>query len=104
MNTRTTSECGIGAGTSVDQIARFYGENRFEIAWTVGKDGDDAKRVLTRGWPTTAPYVSAQGAVAEFAAHEEHSNPAIVLRPSNLIGIDCDTAEGLMELDKLALP
>jgi hypothetical protein len=104
MTIGTETESGANGEMSVDCLARFYGENRFAIAWTAGKEGENAKRVLTRGWPTTAPLVSAEDGVAEFAAREEHSNPAIVLRPSNLIGIDCDTAEGLEELQRLGLP
>jgi Bifunctional DNA primase/polymerase, N-terminal len=62
------------------------------------------KRVLTTGWPTTPPLVDGDAAVATFAARLPGQNPAIVLRTSKLIGLDCDTPEGLEQITRLRLP
>jgi hypothetical protein len=66
MHTVTTS--GMVPGVS-ERLARWYGEQRLAIAWTASKHGDDAKRVLTKGWPTTAPLADGDAGVAAFSAN-----------------------------------
>src|SRR5947208_5664433 len=87
-----------------ESIARFYAEQRFSVAWTKSQIADDAKRVVTKGWPSTPPLVDSDAAVATFAERSAEHNPVIVLRPSKLIGLDCDTPEGFEHIARLGLP
>jgi KaiC/GvpD/RAD55 family RecA-like ATPase len=88
------------------QLGRWYGEQRFAIAWTSTNRpdrGGDPKKVTTRGWQHTRPLASGEQGTALFARGLTH-NPAIVLRPSGLIGIECDGPEDLARVEALGLP
>lgn len=87
------------------QAARFWIDNGFAINWTAGKDGDDAKRCVVKGWPETVPLKGELSHVAgQVAARLENRNPVVVLRPSRLIGIECDSEKDAERLATYGLP
>jgi hypothetical protein len=99
----------LAAPTDVERAAllerygRYYGEQRFAVAFTAAIAGEDAKRV--RGsWDKTAPLADAEFAAGLVGKRGLARNPAIVLRQSNLIGIECDTEQDLAAIEKLGLP
>jgi hypothetical protein len=85
------------------RYGRFYGKERLAIAFTVSIEGDDAKRVKD-SWDKTAPLGEPNFAAGLIARRGLKRNPAIVLRPSNLIGLECDTEADLAAIDELGLP
>ena len=87
------------------RLGRFYGEQRFAIAWTNTNRADrgDPKKVSTPGWQHTRPL--AGGDIGEMIfGRGMVCNPAIVLRPSGLIGIECDGEQDLATIEALGLP
>jgi hypothetical protein len=89
----------------LDRYGRVYGSHRLAVAFTQSTTGDpQAKRCVTRGWQTTAPLADAEHGRGLVGNRGRGRNPVIVLRPSNLIGIECDTEEDLVRIDRLALP
>jgi hypothetical protein len=73
-------------------LAGFWASRGFAIAWTQSKDGDGAKRVVTKGWPDKAElYDGSEQSAGLIAGRIERKNPCVVARKSNLILIDCDS-------------
>lgn len=83
---------------------RFYGEQRFAVAFTASTVGEDAKRVTTREWDKTVPLADGAYGESYVAGRGVQKNPAIVLRPSNLVVLECDTEEDLVRIESLDLP
>jgi hypothetical protein len=86
----------------LEHHGRIYGELHLAIARTDGlsAEGDEFKRA--RFWQDTKPLATADfGAsfVSNFCADR---NPVLVLRPSNLIGLDADGEGGLQRLQATA--
>jgi hypothetical protein len=99
---------GVDRREQLERYGRLYGELRLAIAWTmtnVASDPDDKrpKTVTTKGWQHTRPLSDGGFGAGVFARGLKH-NPVVVLRPSGLIGIECDTEEGLARIDALGLP
>lgn len=90
--------------TLLESYGRFYGEEHFAVAFTAGTEGDAAKRITTKGWDTTKPLAGGDFAAGLIAERGLTRNVAIVLRPSNLIVLECDTEDDLMRIEKLGLP
>jgi AAA domain/Primase C terminal 1 (PriCT-1)/Bifunctional DNA primase/polymerase, N-terminal len=90
------------------RLGRWYGEQRLAIAWTAtnrakGSDDMRPKQVTTKAWQHTRPL--ADGEVGEAVFGRGLScNPALVLRPSNLIGFECDSEQDLVAIEDLRLP
>lgn len=79
-----------------------YGELRLAIAFTEGITGDPrAKRVTTKGWDKTEPLPGGAFGAALLAGRGLKRNPAVVLRPSGLLGIDVDGPEGVARLRQI---
>jgi hypothetical protein len=90
------------------RYGRLYGELGLAIAWTDtnrarNPEDDRPKRVTTEGWQHTTPLVSGDLGETIFGQGTA-KNPAVVLRPSGLVGIDCDTEGGLARIAALGLP
>jgi hypothetical protein len=81
-----------------------YGANHLATAFTASIHGDGAKRCTTRGWETTRPLPDGAFGAAMFAERGRRRNPVIVLRPSNVVGLECDSLEDLHAIERLALP
>ena len=88
----------------LDRYGRWYGEERFAIAFTSSVTGDDAKRVTTAGWDKTAPLATPDFGAALLTGRGLTRNPVVVLRPSNLIVLECDTEADLASIQALKLP
>ena len=85
----------------LERHGRAYGGLRLAVAFTAGLEGDAAKRVTSRGWDKTRPLADPDQGAALLRHRGEHRNPAIVLRPSGLVGIDVDGPEGLELLRRI---
>ena len=83
---------------------RWYGQERFALAFTATTQGDNAKRVTTSGWDKTKPQADAEFAAGLLAKRGQTRNVAIVLRPSNLIVLECDTEDDLLRIQSIGLP
>lgn len=86
----------------------LYGGLHFAVAWTdtnKARDPDDVrpKRVTTPSWQHTQPLATAREGEAKFGQGVS-KNPALVLRASGLVGLECDTEEGLARIAALGLP
>lgn len=90
--------------TLLEQYGRFYGEQRLAVAFTAATAGDGAKRVLTKGWDKTTPLADGDFGAAYVAGRGATKNPVVVLRPSNLIVLECDSEEDLVRIKELGLP
>lgn len=88
----------------LEQYGRFYGEEHFALAFTAGTSGDDAKRVVTTGWDKTRPLADGDHGAGMLKERGRQRNVAIVLRPSNLIVLECDSDNDLTAIDELDLP
>lgn len=88
-----------------DELQRHgyaYGEYRLAIAFTEDIVGDpQAKRVTTKGWDKTEPLDDGPFGAALLAGRGLKRNPAVVLRPSGLIGVDVDGPEGIAHLKRI---
>jgi hypothetical protein len=82
----------------------MYGELQLALAFTRTNNPakGDPKAVLG-SWDKTKPLLSAAQGEGRMAAAMT-GNPVVVLRPSNLIGIENDTPDGLERIAALALP
>jgi hypothetical protein len=88
----------------LERFGRAYGEHRLSVAFTQSTTGDpQAKRCTTTGWQTTPPLADADHG-AGMLRRGLTRNPAIVLRPSNLVGLECDTWNDLARIERLRLP
>jgi hypothetical protein len=89
----------------LERFGRCYGANYLAVAFTQAIVGDpEAKRCLTRGWQTTTPLAGADFGAALVANRGRGRNPVIVLRPSRLIGLECDSWQDLDRITQLRLP
>lgn len=88
----------------LERLGRYYGQERFAITFTAGITGEDAKRVTSKGWDKTAPLADASFGSALIAGRGLTRNVAVVLRPSNLIVLECDTEADLARIQTLQLP
>jgi hypothetical protein len=88
----------------LERYGRAYGANRLAVAFTQSTTGDpQAKRCVTTGWQTTPPLADANHG-AGMLRRGLTRNPVIVLRPSGLIGLECDSPDDLARIERLALP
>ncbi len=97
----------MGANGRVDlleQYGRFYGDEHFALAFTAGTTGLDAKRVTTKAWDQTSPLATGDFGAALLKGRGVDHNVAVVLRPSNLIVIECDSEDDLLAVEELDLP
>jgi AAA domain/Bifunctional DNA primase/polymerase, N-terminal/Primase C terminal 1 (PriCT-1) len=90
------------------RLGRWYGERRLAIAWTntnraKGPGDMRAKQVTTKAWQHTRPLASGDAGETVFGRGLS-CNPALVLRPSNLIGFECDSEQDLVAIEELGLP
>jgi len=90
----------------LERLGAFYGREGFAILWTATNDPSrgDPKAVATAAWQTTRPLADPGFAAGLFAVRGQTRNPAVTARTSNLILLDCDTPEGIAELQALSLP
>lgn len=88
----------------LETYGRWYGEQRLAVAFTAGNTGDEAKRVTTKGWDQTAPLADGAYGAAYVSGRGAKRNPAVVLRPSNLVILECDTEADLARIAELDLP
>jgi putative DNA primase/helicase len=87
------------------RIAGFWIDNGFAINWTAGREGDDAKRCTAKGWPETEPLSGELGSVAGLVGERLRTrNPVVVLRPSGLVGVECDSQRDAEQLATFGLP
>ena len=93
-----------GRGELLEQYGRFYGDEHFALAFTAGTTGVDAKRVTTKGWDQTNPVATGDFGAALLKGRGAEHNVAVVLRPSNLIVIECDSEDDLIAIEELDLP
>jgi len=73
------------------------------VAWTMGNQGDLAKRCGSR-WDEAEPLGEPEFAAGMFRARGQHKNPVVVLRPSGLIGIETDSDDDLRAYSAMGLP
>jgi len=85
------------------RYGNLYGQIGLAIAFTRSIEGEDAKRCST-GWDKTDPLPDGPFGAAMLKNRGILRNPAVVLRASGLIGIECDTQSGLQEIVSLDLP
>lgn len=88
----------------LDRYGRFYGQERFAVAFTATTKGDNAKRVTTKQWDRAKPLAGADLAAGLIGQRGKTRNVAIVLRPSNLVVLECDTEQDLLRIQALNLP
>ena len=87
----------------LERYGEVYGELGLAIAFTRSVSGEDAKR-CGAGWDKTDPLPDRPFGAALLKGRGAKRNPAVVLRRSGLIGIECDTPEGLEQIVALDLP
>ncbi len=88
----------------LESYGRFYGAEHFAVTFTAGISGDSAKRVISKGWDKTAVLASPDYAAGLITNRGRTHNIAIVLRPSNLIVLECDSEPDLAIIQSLGLP
>jgi hypothetical protein len=88
----------------LSEYGRFYGAERFAVVFTEGIQGDAAKTVKTSKWQFTRPLATPDEGAAIVSNRGLRRNPAITARTSNLVVVECDTEEGLAEVEALELP
>jgi AAA domain-containing protein/bifunctional DNA primase/polymerase-like protein/primase-like protein len=93
----------------LERYGAFYGGQQFAVAWTAtneatGSDDQRAKQVTTHAWQTTKPLPDGSFAAGLFKVRGLKRNPALVLRPSGLIGLECDSEQDLAAIEALGLP
>jgi DNA-binding transcriptional ArsR family regulator len=108
--TSTRSEGVAGASASatprsqlLERYGRMYGELGLAIAFTSSTTGEGAKR-CGKSWNETSPLPDGDFGASLLKGRGERRNPAVVLRRSNLVGLECDTIEGLEQIQALGLP
>lgn len=99
--TVTTSD---GRAQLLAEYGRFYGEEHLAVTFTAGLAGEHAKRVVSKGWDKTQPLSDGDYGEAYVSGRGLTKNPAVVLRPSNLIVLECDTEGDLVRIQGLSLP
>lgn len=88
----------------LERYGRFYGDEHFAVTFTASTVGDDAKRVTTSGWDKTRPLATGDFAAGLISERGQDRNIAIVLRPSNLVVLECDSEVDLVAIEALKLP
>lgn len=88
----------------LERYGRWYGDERFAIAFTASNHGEHAKRVTTAGWDQTKPLPSGDYGAGYLRNRGLQRNPVVVLRPSNLVVLECDTEDDLLRIQALDLP
>lgn len=88
----------------LERLGRFYGEEHFALAFTAGTVGNDAKRVTTKGWDQTKPLATGDYGAGLLKERGLQRNVAVVLRPSNLVVLECDSEIDLVAIEELFLP
>lgn len=88
----------------LDEYGYFYGDEHFAIAFTAGIAGDKAKRVTTAAWDKTPPLAGGDFGAGLLSQRGLQRNPVVVLRPSNLIVLECDSEPDLVAIQALELP
>jgi hypothetical protein len=93
----------------LERLGAFYGAQHFALVFTETNrarhpDDERPKRVTTSAWQTTQPLPHAARGVALLTSRGQHMNPAITLRTSGLVGIECDGEEDLARVRELGLP
>jgi putative DNA primase/helicase len=91
----------MSRGDALERHGHVYGGLRLAIAFTESLEADGAKRVRTAGWDKTKRLPDASFGAALLRNRGERCNPAVVLGPSGLIGIDVDGPEGVEHLQRL---
>jgi hypothetical protein len=90
------------------RLGRWYGEQRFAVAWTATNKptspGDmRLKQVTTRGWQHTRPLGGGHAGETLFGRGLT-CNPAGVVRASAALALECDSEEDLAAIVELGLP
>ena len=93
-----------GRAEQLERYGRFYGEEHLAVIFTAAIEGENAKRVITKGWDKTAPLSDGDYGAAYVKGRGVTKNPAVVLRPSNLVVLECDTEQDLVRIKSLNLP
>src|SRR4051794_39308681 len=93
----------------LERYGRFYGEQRFAVAFTVANTATDPndplpKTVMSRGWQSTTPLSTGDQGAAIVTGRGSKKNPVVVLRPSRLVALECDTESDLTAIESLRLP
>jgi KaiC/GvpD/RAD55 family RecA-like ATPase len=89
-------------------IGRWSGEQHLATGWTVtnraaGPDDLRPKQVTTKAWQHKRPLADGNAGETEFGRGITQ-NPAVILRPSGLVGLECDSEEDLAAIEALKLP
>jgi hypothetical protein len=87
----------------LERYGQDYGNLGLAVAFTRSIEGEDAKR-CTSEWDKTIPLADGPYGAGLLKNRGLTRNPAVVLRASNLIGIECDTIDGFEEIAALGLP
>jgi hypothetical protein len=90
--------------TLLERYGRYYGDEHFAVAFTASTHGDNAKRVTSNGWDKAKPLPGGDYAAGLIASRGQDHNIAVVLRPSNLVVIECDSEQDLFQVEELWLP
>jgi hypothetical protein len=104
-----TADEMVGRRELLEHLGAFYGAQHFALVFTQTNrarhpDDDRPKKVTTPAWQTTQPLPHAARGVALLTSRGQHMNPAITLRTSGLVGIECDGDEDLARVHALGLP
>ena len=87
----------------LELYGELYGRLRLAVAFTESIVGDAAKRCRVN-WSKPKPLPDGPFGAGLLKNRGVRRNPVVVLRPSGLVGVECDTLEGLEQLEALALP
>jgi hypothetical protein len=79
----------------LERHGRVYGELRLAVTFTDGLEGDAAKRVRENGWNKTIRLSDGNHGASLVRGRGARRNPAVVLGPSGLLGVDNDGPEGV---------
>ena len=88
----------------LERLARWYGDEHLAVVFTATNEGDGAKRVTTKDWDKAKPLATADYAAGLIGQRGLTRNIAVVLRPSNLVVLECDSEPDLVRLERLELP
>jgi hypothetical protein len=93
----------------LERLGAFYGTEHLALVFTDtnrarGSEDDRPKRVTTPSWQTTEPLPHAARGAALMQSRGQHRNPAINLRTSRLVGIECDGDDDLRRVEQVGLP
>jgi hypothetical protein len=86
-----------------ERHGRCYGQLHLAIKFTVSVSADGDEFKCAKGWEATPPLSDGPFGAALLAGRCERHNPIVVLRNSNLIGVDVD-GEGGRQLCRELVP